>query len=176
MAMRLDRHIVLIGASGSGKTTLAPILAARLDILCCDTDALIEERTGVAGGLIIEQQGIDAFRSIEKIVVCDALKSSLATVIATGAGAWTIAAVRRQCTETGVSVWLRGDFDELVRRVTNSDRYITRVRAPQLVIAEQIAQRTQFYAAADIQIDCNDRTTKQIVEAILMRIRHQVCR
>jgi shikimate kinase len=73
-------------------------------------------------------------------------------------------------------VWLRVDFDELVRRVTNSDRYITRVRAPQLVIAEQIAQRTQFYAAADIQIDCNDRTTKQIVEAILMRIRHQVCR
>jgi hypothetical protein len=47
------------------------------------------------------------------------------------------------------------------------------VRTPQLVIAEQIAQRTQIYAAADIQIDCNRRTVEQVVDAILERIGHQ---
>lgn len=69
-------HRALIGISGAGKTMLALVLAARFDMLWCDTALLIDDKSGMTGGHIIEHQGIDVFRSIEEIVVCGVLKSS----------------------------------------------------------------------------------------------------
>ncbi len=79
-------NIVLTGMPGSGKTTVGKLLAAELGRPYWDTDALIEEKTGMAPGQIISTRGEPAFRTLETEVIRE-LSSQNGCVIATGGGA-----------------------------------------------------------------------------------------
>ena len=58
--------IFLIGYRCTGKTTLGKILAHRLNFDFIDTDLLIEQSLGLTIRKIIEKQGWEKFRQIEK--------------------------------------------------------------------------------------------------------------
>lgn len=79
------RNIILIGMPGSGKTTAGKILAQKLGKPFFDTDALIEEKTGVSIPCFIRENGEPAFRTLES-EVCEGLASAAGCVIATGGG------------------------------------------------------------------------------------------
>ena len=80
------RRVVLIGFSGAGKSTVARSLADRLGWTVVDMDAEIERREGRSIPEIFRASGEPAFRSIEREVLAEALKSDDA-VVATGGGA-----------------------------------------------------------------------------------------
>ena len=79
-------NIVLTGMPGSGKTTVGKLLAQQLDRPYYDADALIEEKTGMHPGAIIQTRGESAFRDIETEVIRE-LSSQNSCIIATGGGA-----------------------------------------------------------------------------------------
>src|SRR5689334_10550234 len=79
-------NVVLIGLRGSGKSTVGSILAARLKWAFCDTDVLIQRRSGLTVHEIFEQRGEQAFRELESSVVRECASGS-EKVIATGGGA-----------------------------------------------------------------------------------------
>jgi shikimate dehydrogenase len=83
---RNKENIVLTGMPGSGKTTVGKLLAEALGRPYLDTDALIEEKTGMTPGQIITTQGEAAFRDLETQVIREAAFQT-GSVIATGGGA-----------------------------------------------------------------------------------------
>ena len=76
-------RIALIGPRGAGKSAVAQLLAARLDLPCLDTDALV---TALSGRTIPELFAAGTFRQREREVVADALSIERG-VVALGGGA-----------------------------------------------------------------------------------------
>ena len=168
IAVRLrfpDQNIILIGPSGAGKTATAPILSQMLGLGFCDTDELITTVAGITGGEIISRWGISHFREIEELVVRAALAVN-GRVVAIGAGAWTIPSVRTAARHNCISVLLQVPRDELVRRLTGSDRVIVKMHGAAQLVDQQLAARSQHYGMADVVIDCADLSPQQIAERV----------
>ena len=70
---------------GSGKTTVGKIVASELFLEFFDTDAAIEEKTGVTIDWIFDIEGEAGFRKRETLVLKE-LVSSNSIVLATGGG------------------------------------------------------------------------------------------
>ena len=70
---------------GSGKTTVGKIVANELFLEFFDTDATIEEKTGVTIDWIFDIEGEAGFRKRETLVLKE-LVSSNSIVLATGGG------------------------------------------------------------------------------------------
>lgn len=79
-------NIVLTGMPGSGKTTVGKLLAKELNRPYVDTDALIENKTGMTPAQIIDTQGEQAFRDAETEAIRE-ISQKNGCVIATGGGA-----------------------------------------------------------------------------------------
>ncbi len=83
--MREKENIVLTGMPASGKSTVGKILAEELSREFIDTDALIEERSGMAISDIFKNYGEEHFRTLEAEVIRDA-SAQTGIIIATGGG------------------------------------------------------------------------------------------
>lgn len=79
-------NVVLIGMPGSGKSAIGRVLAESMGREFIDTDALIEEQSGMNIPDIFVRYGEDAFRDIESLAIAEAGKRR-SVVIATGGGA-----------------------------------------------------------------------------------------
>jgi len=67
------KSIVLIGPPGSGKSTVGRALSRRLKLSFFDTDSMIEEKSQKKIGEIFVDEGEDAFRNLEHIVLQEVL-------------------------------------------------------------------------------------------------------
>jgi shikimate kinase len=67
------KSIVLIGPPGSGKSTVGRALSRRLKLSFFDTDSMIEEKSQKKIGEIFVDEGEDAFRNLEYIVLQEVL-------------------------------------------------------------------------------------------------------
>lgn len=68
------KSIVLIGPPGSGKSTVGRALSRRLKLSFFDTDSMIEEKAQKKIGEIFVDEGEDAFRNLEYIVLQEVLQ------------------------------------------------------------------------------------------------------
>ena len=78
--------IVLIGPPGSGKSTVGRFLSKRLDRKFLDTDELIEKKTQKKISEIFVDEGEEAFRKLEMIVLEEVLQMRNC-IISLGGGA-----------------------------------------------------------------------------------------
>jgi shikimate kinase len=79
-------RIILIGPMGSGKTTIGQKLAESFSSPFRDTDQMIVEQSGREISDIFIEDGEDAFRALEKIILRTALLED-ETVLSLGGGA-----------------------------------------------------------------------------------------
>ena len=82
---KVSENVFLIGMMGSGKTSLGKILAQKLGKVFCDTDLVLEERTGVKVSVIFDIEGEEGFRARESALL-DQLTRTSGIVMATGGG------------------------------------------------------------------------------------------
>ncbi len=110
--------IALIGFMGAGKSQVGRLVAARLGLPFVDSDVLIECRHGAIPE-IFAGHGEEAFRRLERDVVCTALAASATRpcVIALGGGAVLSGDVREALAGLSHVVWLTAPPDVLWRRV-----------------------------------------------------------
>lgn len=165
------RSLVLIGLMGAGKTTVGRRLAQRLDLTFADADQEIEQAAGKTIPEIFEDHGEDHFRDGERRVIARLLESGQ-QVIATGGGAYMNEQTRRNIHDSAVSVWLRADFDLLMKRVRRrSHRPLLQNADPEAVMRKLIDERYPVYADADIIVDSRDvphnAIVKDVIEALL---------
>ncbi|MGZ8513666.1 MAG: bifunctional shikimate kinase/3-dehydroquinate synthase [Candidatus Limnocylindrales bacterium] len=148
--------VVLVGLPGSGKSVIGRRLAHRHAASFIDLDERIESATGRAIPEIFEGDGEAAFRALERAAITELGPAdpdpSIRRVIATGGGAvvdprnrWSLYRGRR-------TVWLDGRPEVLAQRLRRSPhvRPLVAGRDPIGTIRDLGAQRSRFYAAADL--------------------------
>jgi shikimate kinase len=166
-----DRLIVLVGLMASGKTSVGRILAQRLRMPFVDADHEIETAADMTIPEIFAKHGEDYFRSGERRVIARLLREG-PRVLATGGGAFMSAETRAAIRARGVSVWLRADFETLMRRARRrSNRPLLQNSDPEATMRKLIDVRYPVYAEADVLVDSidgpHDSTADLILRALL---------
>jgi len=165
-----DRSIVLVGLMGSGKSAIGRRLAARIGMDFVDADSEIEAAAGLSVNDIFEVHGEQAFRDGERRVIARLL-SEPPHVLATGGGAFIDPETRKRIKECAFSIWLRADFDVLLRRVSRRDnRPLLKVENKEAVLRHLIEERYPIYEEADIIVQSQDgpheETVKNVIAAL----------
>lgn len=161
------RSIVLVGMMGSGKSTVGKRLAARLGLPFVDADNEIEKAHRLTIPEIFATHGEPYFREGERRVIARLIAEG-PSVLATGGGAYMNAETRARIAENGVSIWLRADFDVLMRRIRKrSNRPLMQTDDPEQTLRDLMARRYGIYAEAAITVQSRDISHDVIVsEAI----------
>ena len=114
--------LFLIGPRGCGKTAAAALLKRDYHCCTCDTDVLIQERSGKTVAEIVKQEGWSAFRSLEKKILSEAVGhmgeiTDAPVVIATGGGIVLDPDNREQMRRHGVVAYLAAPVVVLAGRL-----------------------------------------------------------
>ena len=110
------RSIVLVGMPGSGKSSIGRRLAQYLGLEFVDADQEIVAAAGMSIADIFATHGEPYFRAGEARVLARLLDGG-PQVLATGGGAFMNPQTRQLIRARGISVWLKADFDVLLRRI-----------------------------------------------------------
>jgi shikimate kinase len=161
------RSIVLVGMMGAGKSSVGRRLAARLGMPFVDADCEIEARAAMTIPEYFERHGEQNFRSGEARVIANLLNNGPQT-LATGGGAFINADTRAAIRRNGISVWLKADYEVLLRRVRRrSDRPMLRTDNPAETLRELMAVRDPVYAQADVTIASREVPHETIVNEMI---------
>ena len=161
------RSIVLVGMMGAGKTTIGRRLAARLQLPFLDADHEIEQAAGKSIPEIFADHGEMQFREGERRVIARLLAGG-PQVLATGGGAFMDAATREAVARQGASVWLRAEFDVLLRRVRRRpNRPLLQTADPEATLHALMDRRYPVYAQADVTVLSRDAAHEAIVDDVV---------
>ena len=154
-------NIVLTGMPGSGKTTVGRLLAEKMGRPFLDTDALVEAKTGMAPGKLIQSQGEAAFREAETEVIRE-ISARTGCVIATGGGV----VLRKENVDllkrNGKICFLDRPVELLV---PTGDRPLS---ATPEAIRKRYAERYPIYAATADTVIANCDTPEAAVRKVLV--------
>ena len=158
------KNVILIGMPGAGKSTVGVILAKRLGFDFIDTDLLIQTRAGKSLQAIINEDGLDAFRSIEAETLVGLEVDR--TVIATGGSAVYSPQAMTTLKKNGIAVFINTPLQTLQTRISDmSTRGM--VIAPGESCAGLFIERNPLYRKfADIVVDDQGKTVEMLAEEI----------
>jgi shikimate kinase len=161
------RSVVLVGMMGAGKSSIGRRLAQRLGLGFVDADAEIEAAAGMTIAEIFARDGEPYFRSGEARVIARLLDQG-PQVLATGGGAFMNGETRASIAQKGISVWLKADFDVLMRRVKrrSADRPMLQ-GDPAERVRHLMDERYPVYAEADLMVMSRDVPHETIVNEIV---------
>lgn len=161
------RSIAVVGMMGAGKTVIGRRVAARLGLDFVDTDHEIESAACLTIPEIFERHGEAYFRDRECRVVSRLIGDG-PRVVATGGGAFIHASTRSALRSGAVTVWLKAEFDVLMRRVRKrSNRPLLHTLDPETTMKRLIAERYPIYAEADVTVLSRDGAQEHVAEEVL---------
>ncbi len=155
---------------GAGKTSIGRRLARRLGLPFFDADDEISKAAGMSVTDLFNLHGEESFRNGEASVIKRLLEGA-PHVLATGGGAILDANTRRLIKSRAVSIWLRADIDVIVRRATRRPtRPLLQRGDPKETLTRLLAEREDFYAAADIHVDSQPGPHSKTVDYVFNAI------
>lgn len=164
------RSIVLVGMMGAGKSSVGRRLGSRLGVPFVDADTEIEKAAGMSIPDIFTAHGEPDFRAGEARVIARLLESP-PQVLATGGGAYMNADTRALIAAKGISVWLKADYDVLMRRIRRRhDRPLLRTDDPGATLRTLIDVRYPVYALADVTVQSREVPHDKIVDEIVVAL------
>jgi len=165
-------NIILIGYRCSGKTSVGNRLARELAREFVDTDDWLMEKAGRSVRNIVEGDGWEGFRQMEKDAI-QAVCGRDNAVIATGGGAVLDPANVAAMQKNGRVVWLKVSPQIVRQRMTrdeNTDDLRPSLTSKGLYdeIVDVLKQRAPLYEKAmDMVIDTDDKSIEEIVDRIV---------
>ena len=164
------RTLVLVGLMGVGKSSVGKRLATRLGLPFRDADAEIEAAAGMTIAEIFERDGEPAFRAGERKVIARLLAEPV-HVLATGGGAFMNEQTRKLIAERGLSIWLKAELEELVKRVARrGHRPLLQQGDPRAILEQLMQERYPTYAEADLVVS-SAGTAEETAERVLAALR-----
>ncbi|NTZ83019.1 shikimate kinase [Burkholderia metallica] len=171
-----ERCIVLVGMMGSGKTSIGRLLAARLGLDFADADDEIEATHRMTIPEIFAKYGEPYFRDSERRVLAQLLTNG-PKVVATGGGAFMNAETRVRILKHGVSIWLKAEFEVLIRRVQrHANRPLLQVPDPEGALRMLIDDRYPTYALADVTVVSDDGPPEMVAAEAMRTLMFHLCR
>ena len=172
--MQNHRHLVnlaLIGFMGTGKTSVGWLVAENLNFGFLDTDEMIQSRTSRSIADIFAKDGEAAFRALEREVVGE-LSTREKTVISTGGGLpanpENLAALKTHA----LVVCLWSSPEKIWERVRHqSHRPLLHDPDPQNKIRKLLAAREPFYKQADVLINTDLRSAREVAQQIELQFK-----
>jgi shikimate kinase len=162
-----QRSVVLVGMMGAGKSSIGRRLALRFGMPFVDADTEIEKAASMTIPDIFAVRGEGEFRAGEARVIHRLLDSG-PQVLATGGGAFMNADTRAEIGAKGISVWLKAEFDVLMKRIRRRhDRPLLKTEDPGATLRALIDERYPVYALADITVQSRDVAHDKIVDEIV---------
>ena len=115
--------------------------------------------------------GQDAFRAGERRVIERLLRDNAPMILSTGGGAFIPEDTRAVLLERATVVWLKGDLDTIMARVSKRDtRPLLQVADPRAKMTELMAERYPLYGLADITVNIargpHMRTVNRVLRAL----------
>ena len=165
---QLTEHIFLIGFMGVGKTSTARNLSRQLGVREYDTDRLIVQQQEREISAIFAQQGEEAFRQMETDLL-DELKSYSPSIIACGGGMVLREENVRKMKEQGKILLLLAAPETIYEHVkdsTNRPLLNGNMNIPYITKMME-ARESKYCAAADIVIETDGCTPKQVAQKLL---------
>jgi shikimate kinase len=153
---------------GVGKSSIGRRLAARLGVPFVDADSEIETAAGMSIPDIFARHGEAYFRNGEARVIARLLESG-PQVLASGGGAVMNADTRATIKAKGVSIWLKAEFDVLMRRIAKrkNERPMLQTDDPSETLRQLLITREPFYALADLTVQSREAPHETIVAEIM---------
>jgi shikimate kinase len=166
--------VFLVGPMGSGKTAVGKCLARLLSAPFYDSDAQIEQRTGVDITFIFEKEGEAGFRQREREAI-DALTQLEPIVLATGGGAVLLEENRRALSARGFVVYLETSVAQQKNRVRRSrNRPLLPDADPTLKLTELMRHRGPLYVeVADIIVPTDGRRVGAVAADIMRGLKER---
>lgn len=168
-------NIILIGYRCSGKTSVGKNLAQKLGWPFVDTDDRLKEKYGRPVSGLVEDEGWEGFRRLERDVIREVCSED-SCVIASGGGAVldpeNVAAMRK----SGRVVWLKVSPQTVKQRMAedeNTDEIRPALTSKGLYaeIIDVLQARTPIYEQAkDVSIDTDGNNIMEIVDLIMQEI------
>ena len=165
-------NIILIGYRCSGKTSVGKHLAQKLGWLFVDTDDRLVEKDGRSIKEIVEGNGWESFRRLEKEVI-QVVCAQNKTVIATGGGAILDPANVEVMQNSGQVIWLKVSPQTVKQRMardegTDTLRPALTSRGLYEEIIDVLKERNPIYEQTmDFSIDTDDQNVIEITDAIM---------
>jgi shikimate kinase len=164
-------NLALIGFMGTGKTSVGRALAELLHFEFLDTDELIQSRTGRSITDIFSKEGEPAFRTMERDVVQElAVRDNL--VISTGGGLPTNPENLNALKQHALVVCLWSSPEKIWERVRHqSHRPLLHDPDPQKKIRDLLAAREPFYKQADVLMNTELRSIREVAQQIALQFK-----
>ena len=168
------RNVFLVGPMGSGKTAVGKCLARLMSAAFHDSDAQIEQRTGVDIPFIFEKEGEAGFRQREREAI-DTLTQLEPIVLATGGGAVLLEENRRALSGRGFVVYLETSIAQQSSRVRRSrSRPLLSNADPIVKLTELMRHREPLYIeVADMVVPTNGRSVGAVAADIMRALKER---
>ena len=168
---RQIRNIALAGFMGVGKSSVGRLVAAELHFEFVDTDEVIESRTGVKVSEIFAQHGEAVFRKFETDLVAEMTTWS-GKVISTGGGLVVDPANLASLKTHALVVCLWATPETIYQRTKHqTHRPLLQAPDPLAKIRELLATRAAAYKQADVLVNTEQRSIKEIAAHVLHNFR-----
>jgi shikimate kinase len=172
--MQNRRHLVnlaLIGFMGTGKTSVGWLVAENLHFEFLDTDEMIQTRTGRSIADIFTTDGEATFRALERQVVGE-LSTHEKAVISTGGGLPANPENLAALKEHALVICLWSSPEKIWERVRHqSHRPLLHDPDPQKKIRDLLAAREPFYKQADVLINTDLRSAREVAQQIELQFK-----
>ena len=164
-------NVYLIGPMGSGKTAVGKQLARLLHLQFYDSDAEIEQRTGVDIPYIFEKEGEAGFREREREVI-DSLTQLKDVIVATGGGAVLLPQNREYLGSRGSVVYLQTSVEQQLERTRHGrQRPLLYTDDPERKLRELMNLRAPLYESiAAVVVSTDGRQVRAVAEEIVQRL------
>jgi shikimate kinase len=164
-------NIALIGFMGTGKTSVGRLVADQLHFNYLDTDEMIQAATGKTIAEIFAANGEPAFRALEENV-CRELAGKTQTVISAGGGLPVAPQNLASLKGHALVVCLWASPAKIWERVRNqTHRPLLHDPDPQGKIRELLAVRQPFYKQADILLNTESRSLREVAQQVVHQFR-----
>ena len=166
-------NIFIVGPMGSGKTTVGKIVAGELFLDFHDTDAKIEESTGVTIDWIFDIEGEAGFRKRETTTLKEMVALN-SIVLATGGGIVIEEENRELLASRGTVFYLHTPLNTQVERTAkDKDRPLLKDQDPEKVLADLQQSRQSFYEqVSDHIINTENKSGSQVANEIVKLVKN----
>ena len=171
-------RIYLIGYMGVGKTTVGKKLAKLFDIGFIDLDKFIESKYHKTVPELFAERGENEFRLIEQKSLIEVSEIEN-VVVSTGGGTPCFFENIRLMNQTGITVYIHAEPDELAARLRASKTIRPLVSGKtgedlMMFIANHLKERERFYNQAQLIYKTDRLITKEEVHLTVDRIANEI--